>query len=68
MPDSRRRYLAVHLFERDEATAAQAKLPAQAAARVEALVARCERDCDDDAESIIASERYAQIAHLMTNA
>ena len=65
VPDSRRRYLAVRLFERDEAAAAQAKLSAQVAAHVEALVAQCERDCEDDAESIIASERYAQIAHLM---
>ena len=29
------------------------------------LVAQCEQDCDDDAESIITGERYGVIAHII---
>ncbi|MCI7731220.1 ferrous iron transport protein B [Enorma burkinafasonensis] len=65
VPASKRRYFAVKLFERDEAAARELGLAPERAAKVEELVAACERDCDDDAESIIAGERYAVIAHLM---
>ena len=36
-----------------------------AAQKIEALIAQCEADCDDDAESIITGERYAVIAHII---
>ena len=65
VPASKRRYFAVKLFERDEDAARSLSLSAEAAARVEALIAQCEQDCDDDAESIITGERYAVIAHIM---
>lgn len=65
VPASKRRYFAVKLFERDEDAARSINLTKDGAARVEALVAQCERDCDDDAESIITGERYAVIAHIM---
>ncbi|WP_144744172.1 ferrous iron transport protein B [Enorma burkinafasonensis] len=65
VPAPKRRYFAVKLFERDEAAARELGLAPERAAKVEELVAACERDCDDDAESIIAGERYAVIAHLM---
>ena len=32
---------------------------------MEQLVAQCEQDCDDDAESIITGERYGVIAHII---
>ena len=35
------------------------------AERVEQLVAQCEKDCDDDAESIITGERYGVIANII---
>ncbi|WP_418739707.1 ferrous iron transport protein B [Enorma sp.] len=65
VPASKRRYFAVKLFERDEDAARSINLTKDGAARVEALVAQCEQDCDDDAESIITGERYAVIAHIM---
>ena len=40
-------------------------LTKEKAARVEELVAQCEQDCDDDAESIITGERYGVIAHII---
>ena len=48
--DDARRYYAVKLFERDAEAAGDLALSAEATARVESLVAACERDCDDDAE------------------
>uniref|UniRef100_UPI0023EF8F09 ferrous iron transport protein B n=1 Tax=Collinsella stercoris TaxID=147206 RepID=UPI0023EF8F09 len=63
--DDARRYYAVKLFERDAEAAGDLALSAEAAARVESLVAACERDCDDDAESIITGERYGLIAHIV---
>ncbi len=65
VPANKRRYFAVKLFERDEDAARSINLTKDGAARVEALVAQCEQDCDDDAESIITGERYAVIAHIM---
>ena len=65
VPAEKRRYWAVKLFERDADARASVNLTRDAAASVEQLIADCERDCDDDAESIIAGERYAVIAHIM---
>lgn len=61
----RRRYYAVKLFERDSDVASTIKLTDAAAQKVESLVAQCEADCEDDAESIITGERYAVIAHII---
>ena len=61
----RRRYFAVMLFERDADALAALSLPHDASERIEALVAQCEKDCDDDAESIITGERYGLIAHIV---
>lgn len=63
--DDARRYYAVKLFERDAEAAGDLALSAEATAHVESLVAACERDCDDDAESIITGERYGLIAHII---
>ena len=61
----RRRYFAVKLFERDAEATAVLGLSSDARERVEGLIARCEADCDDDAESIITGERYGLIAHIV---
>ena len=63
--DDARRYYAVKLFERDAEAAGDLALSAEATARIESLVAACERDCDDDAESIITGERYGLIVHIV---
>lgn len=62
---NKRRYYTVKLFERDTEATAELTLSHDAAARVEELVSACERDCDDDAESIITAERYGLIAHVI---
>lgn len=63
--NGQRRYWAVKLFERDKGARDGVHLTDDASRSIEALVKRCEDDCDDDAESIIAGERYAAIAHIM---
>lgn len=65
VPANKRRYYAVKLFERDADACKLINLTKEKAARVEQLVAQCERDCDDDAESIITGERYGVIAHII---
>lgn len=65
VPASKRRYYAVKLFERDQDALRLISLPKDSAARVDELIAACEKDCDDDAESIITGERYAVIAHMI---
>ena len=62
---NRRRYYAVKMFERDSDAASAIKLTGAAAQKIETLIAQCEADCDDDAESIITGERYAVIAHII---
>ena len=62
---NRRRYYAVKMFERDSDAASAIKLTDTTAQKIEALIAQCEADCDDDAESIITGERYAVIAHII---
>ena len=62
---NRRRYYAVKIFERDSDAASAIKLTGAAAQKIETLIAQCEADCDDDAESIITGERYAVIAHII---
>ena len=65
VPANKRRYYAVKLFERDADACKLINLTKEKAARVEELVAQCEKDCDDDAESIITGERYGVIAHII---
>lgn len=65
VPANKRRYYAVKLFERDADACKLINLTKEKAARVEQLVAQCEQDCDDDAESIITGERYGIIAHII---
>lgn len=65
VPAHKRRYYAVKLFERDADATKIVNLTKGAADRVEELIAKCEQDCDDDAESIITGERYAVIAHII---
>ena len=65
VPANKRRYYAVKLFERDTDACKLINLTKEKATRVEELVAQCEQDCDDDAESIITGERYGVIAHII---
>lgn len=59
------RWFAIKLFERDKEALANIALSPDEAARAEEISASCERDMGDDAESIIASERYDFVAGIV---
>ncbi len=61
------RWYAVKLFERDERALAQLNLPAGIRAEIENVVSACEKEMDDDAESIITNQRYAYVARLVSS-
>jgi ferrous iron transport protein B len=61
----RLRFFAIKIFERDEKVLAQLEMPADAAKKVEAIIAECEQKLEDDSESIITNERYAFVAKVM---
>ncbi len=59
------RWYAVKLFERDEKVLELLKLDEQMRAHIETHIADCERELDDDAESIITNQRYAYISRVV---
>lgn len=58
------RWLAIKLFEQDEKVLAVSSLSGKARGDIKTIVAACEKEKDDDAESIITTERYDYIAEL----
>jgi len=69
MVDSRHlRWYAVKLFERDGNVLEELGLDQELASRLEERIASCERELDDDAESIVTSQRYAYIRRVVEQA
>ena len=62
------RWYAVKVFERDEKVLADLNLSTDLRARLEDHIVDCEKELDDDAESIITNQRYAYINDLVTKA
>ena len=62
------RWYAVKLFERDEKVLEELALDEELAAHLEEHIAGCERELDDDAESIITNQRYAYISSVVGRA
>ncbi|MGN0852606.1 MAG: ferrous iron transporter B [Kiritimatiellia bacterium] len=65
VPAASRRWCAVKVFERDAEAIAGMGLSADVLARAEESVKACERELDDDAESIITGQRYAFIQNVV---
>ncbi len=65
VPESQQRWFAIKLFERDKKVLEQLKLDDELKAHIEADIQSCEAELDDDAESIIAHERYLYISSIM---
>ena len=59
------RWYAVKLFERDEKAQQLLKLDAETKAHVEGHITDCEKELDDDAESIVTNQRYAYISRVV---
>ena len=62
------RYYAIKLFERDEKVQREVNLGNNMLKHLENHIADCEQEMDDDAESIIADQRYTYISHVISKA
>ncbi|MDD3370094.1 MAG: ferrous iron transport protein B [Lachnospiraceae bacterium] len=65
MPEEQQRWYAIKIFERDEKVIEQLKIADQVEAHVEQDIKNCEKELDDDAESIITNERYVYISSII---
>ncbi len=65
LPEAQQRWYAVKLFERDSKIREELALPQLKLDHIEADIVEVETEADDDAESIIANERYLAIAELL---
>ena len=62
------RWYAVKLFERDDKVQQELKLDKALVDHIDQHIADCEREMDDDAESIITNQRYAYINTVVEKA
>ncbi len=63
--DQNLRWFAVKVFERDSVALEQLKLNDSTKKDIDAHIADCEKELDDDAESIITNQRYNYIKQLV---
>lgn len=61
----RQRWYAIKVFERDEKVLKQLGLDEQKLAHIEQDILDCEKELDDDAESIITNERYEYVGRIL---
>ncbi len=64
MPSEQQRWYAVKVFERDDKVLEALNIPQAKIDHIETDIQACEKELDDDAESIITSARYDYIASL----
>ena len=64
-PEEQQRWYAIKLFERDEKVQQKLGLSADTLAHIEKDIEACETELDDDAESIITSQRYDYITSII---
>ncbi len=62
------RWYAIKIFERDEMVRQEVRLNTDLAAHIEKHIQDCEWEMDDDAESIIADQRYTYIGRVVEKA
>ena len=62
------RWYAIKVFERDDKVMESLNLTAELKAHLEQHIVDCEKELDDDAESIITNQRYAYINTVVTKA
>ena len=65
IPAEQKRWYAIKLFERDEKIAEFPGINKSAASEIEKYIADCEKQLDDDSESIITNERYNYIEKMV---
>ena len=62
------RWYAIKVFERDKKAMEDLKLPSELVNHLEEHIADCEKEMDDDSESIITNQRYAYITGVVGRA
>ena len=65
MAPEKQRWYAVKIFERDDKVLADLEIPAEVKEHIEQDIKAAENELEDDAESIITSERYVYIATIL---
>ena len=65
MPEEQQRWFAVKIFERDEQLIEKLNIPKDKLAHIEQDIKACEKEMDDDSQSIITSARYTYIASII---
>lgn len=66
VPAANLRWYAIKIFERDEKVMAEFHLDDSMKAHLEQHIQDCEKEMDDDAESIITNQRYAYINQVVS--
>jgi len=67
IPEFQQRWYAIKLFERDSKIRENLNLSEEVIAHIEQDIVLCEKEMDDDAESIITNERYNYISSIITD-
>lgn len=65
IPEEQQRWYAIKIFERDEKVLESLSIPQKTLDHIEADIATCEKELDDDSESIITNERYIYIGSII---
>ena len=65
LPPAQQRWYAIKLFERDERAKAKLALSEETWKHIESDIVAAEKEMDDDAEGIIANERYVYITNFL---
>ncbi|HCT64165.1 MAG TPA: ferrous iron transport protein B [Lachnospiraceae bacterium] len=65
MPEEQQRWYSIKIFERDDKVIKQLGIEKQIAIHIEDDIKNCEREMDDDSESIITNERYNYISSII---
>lgn len=66
LPEEQQRWYAIKLFERDSKVIEALGIDEKTLAHIEGDIISCEKELDDDSESIITSERYAFIDGIVS--
>ena len=66
--DNYLRWYAIKLFERDERVREEVGLSQELLEHLEKHIADCEKEMDDDAEAVIADQRYSYIGNVVSKA
>lgn len=64
-PKLQKRWFAIKYFESDEKAMAKLPISSEAKKQIQTLSKQCEKDMDDDAQSIITGERYTYVGKLI---